>query len=139
MRKQWSGQKGEKCYECKWYVPHSVWPSDSWGFGYANGCAFWQTIEALRVVQTAALCLHVLYIDDVYLSGHLRERLGIRIFDADDMLPYLATPEQMERSHSTCSLSPADLRDVWALIAARITATITTSPATVASVHLQNF
>ena len=135
MRNQWS----------KWFVPRSVWPSDSWGFGYANGCAFWQTLEALRAVQTTALCVHVLFIDDVNLSGRLREWLGIRIFHADDMLPYGATPEKMERSHSTCSLSPADLFAGWALTAARLTATTThhpigsTSPATAASVHLQTF
>lgn len=117
MRKQWPEEEGDTCSMCKWYVPEYVWPSGAWGFSYAAGCGFWQTIEALRAVHTAALCSHVLFIDDVYLAGLLPARLGIRLFPGRDMFDQHAHRvafEQAENSLVTCNLEPAAVRSVWA-------------------------
>ena len=102
---------------CKWYVPPYVWPSGAWGFAYAAGCGFFQTLEALRAVHTAALCSHVLFIDDVYLAGLLPARLGVRLFQARDVYDQNAhrvVPEQAEHSLLTCNLEPPAVRAVWA-------------------------
>lgn len=115
----------------KWYVPKSIWPSNAWGFDYADGCAFWQTLEALRVVQAAALCLRVLFIDDVYLAGHLRAALGVRLFHTRNFSTYGTTPEKEAETYIACSLKPPALRAVWAHTYARINHVTTISSTSV--------
>ena len=97
-------------------MPPYIWPASAWGFSFASGCATWYTIDALRTLQTAALCLNVLYLDDVYLSGFLRSRLGIELFPTAQVahdLKHNVERKELKNFQIVCHQSPTELRAFW--------------------------
>ena len=93
-------------------MPTYVWPAAEWGFKWLSGGGYWQTLTTIKIVQTAALCLNVLYIEDLYITGYLRKHLGINLFEAHGLRPLEMKPIDTNW-HMLYNLVPTALRDAW--------------------------
>ena len=113
-RNLWPIKYKPSCNE--WYVPSYIWPARSWGFSFVCGCATWYTIDAVRTLLTASLCLNVLYLEDAYLTGHLRSRLGIPLYHTFKVahdLRHSVLPDEAEHFQVVCHQNSSALREFW--------------------------
>ncbi|XP_055700689.1 beta-1,3-galactosyltransferase 5-like isoform X2 [Phlebotomus papatasi] len=68
----------------KWYVSPEEFPNDTYPV-YCSGCGVLLTTDVARKLHKAAESTPYLFVDDVYVLGILREKIGARISPIGDL------------------------------------------------------
>ncbi|KAH7981153.1 hypothetical protein HPB49_022087 [Dermacentor silvarum] len=83
------GRKTVRRAGSKWYLPLSVYQSD-WLPSYIYGSGYVMSREAVRPLFTEALSTPFLYVEDVFLTGIVAQKVGIELTNSRCFIPYSA-------------------------------------------------
>ncbi|XP_075547275.1 beta-1,3-galactosyltransferase 5-like [Dermacentor variabilis] len=110
------GRKAVRQAGSKWYLPLSVYEPD-WLPSYVYGSGYVMSREAVRPLFTEALSTPFLYVEDVFLTGIVAQKVGIELTNSRCFIPYAARhPCDYRNFISTHEPEPDNMRLAWQIV-----------------------
>ncbi|KAH7981154.1 hypothetical protein HPB49_022088 [Dermacentor silvarum] len=96
------------------YLPQSVFTNDNLPL-YGSGTAYVMSWDAVRPLFTEALVTPFLYVEDVFITGLVAQKVGIDKIHSECFVCCRMVRNQCEYKTliTAHSLKPADMKDVW--------------------------
>ncbi|XP_065300335.1 beta-1,3-galactosyltransferase 5-like [Dermacentor albipictus] len=106
----------------KWYVPKSMYPRATYP-DYVNGPAYLISGDSISLLLRSARLVPYLYIEDVYITGLLADKAGVRRVNDNGYAPerkHHIRPCQRPRIVASHGWNPRNLRLAWRNMVRRI-------------------
>ncbi|KAH8032708.1 hypothetical protein HPB51_001400 [Rhipicephalus microplus] len=81
------GRKTVRRSGSKWYMPLAVYEPD-WLPSYIHGSGYVVSRDAVRPLFTEALATSFLYVEDIFLTGVVAQKVGIELTNSRCFIPY---------------------------------------------------